>query len=888
MSFFGFDTTLDRLDAKNGAHGSEPVAVYDWGSESYEKFGATMDETLDELNDETFGAASEDVGKDFDFSSTKGSIQKSAETTSSVKSTTQQPALLNTGSDLTSRPSQSSLDAIWNDKSVASVLGRVGGDAWNKPAQTNNNSHNFSPFNAPSQSQPQVVQQSSQPRIRTLQEIEAEQLARVRGIGSSPALQHASPASHQHASPAVHHAASTMHQGSPGIPMHQGASPLHQNSSAMHQGPPGMHHVPPGMHQGLPPMHQSSPTMHHSTPMLHQALPYGHNRAQSLAQQHARTQSQIAALEGLEREMQAMQLGGGMGFRMGAMGINQASMGMNQGGMMGINQSSHPGMGMGPGGMMGMGGLEQLHQRAPSLNAKQQQQQQLLMGMHGLDPHPDMMMLPPEQREAVMGEAMRKIMETERMEEKRRIKAIKIAQMSKYNDLMSQSDKDFITRIQVSQLVTQDPSEDFYANSLGSSGIAAAATHTRGRRRENALQKMATQVERIVTNAKARELEKGAQSASHLQGALGKVSGRSYKAAPRQLLQVEHDHISKEDAATAKQAAQLGREALGNQPGAGTGIVKRDPLTRREALITLEAIYDRVLKIEQLQRAPPSPEDPVAEVKWRETYESETDALWSFLPILTPLETSNPHPFASLLAPSKGKRLIPRLTRIFDPNRVLTMYTLLIAVFSQLDVVREAEQDHVQTDLFMTSVLPPLVPILGNAGLRFVHGLLGLLIESGSNLVQLAGTKPGIAVLTILLSRVEILKTSEAEAPNSSELQAWQNVFDTLFRSLAQHLVSLFPSTRYAAAQAFGATPHLPEGPDVADEPVWQFCAALAVNADMQQQQQLVAELRDKVLENVAGATKGWAADERAGALKIANVNLFLHALGLDSSQIVL
>lgn len=81
---------------------------------------------------------------------------------------------------------------------------------------------------------------------------------------------------------------------------------------------------------------------------------------------------------------------------------------------------------------------------------------------------------------------------------------------------------------------------------------------------------------------------------------------------------------------------------------------------------------------------------------------------------------------------------------------------------------------------------------------------------------------------------------------------------------------------------------YLPEGPDAADEPVWQFCAALAVNADMQQQQQLVAELRDKVLENVASATKGWVTDERTRAMKIANVNLFLHALGLDSSQIML
>ncbi|KAB5594970.1 DNA topoisomerase 2-associated protein pat1 [Ceratobasidium theobromae] len=873
MSFFGFDTTLDRLDSKNGAHGDEPVAVFDWGSESYDRLGAPIDDSLDELNDETFGTGAEDVGKDFDFSATKGGLSHPTAEPAPAKVLTQPTAAsTNANGDLTSRPSQSSLDAIWNDRSAASVLGRVGGDSWNKPAQTNNK---FSPFGTAPQPQPQAAQQTSQPRIRTLQEIEAEQLARVRGIGS-PALHQASPVPHQHASPAVHHAAPVMHQGPP---------PLHQNPASLHQGPVGMHQLAPGIHQGLPSMHQSSPTMHQNPPIMHQGSPYGHNRAQSLAQQHARTQSQIAALEGLEREMQAMQIGGGMGFgRMGGMSMNQG--GMNQGGMMALNQGGLPNMGMGHAGM----NMDQLqHQpRAPSMSMKLQQQQQLLMGMHGIDPHSDMMLLPPEQREAVMSEAMRKIMETERMEEKRRIKAMKIAKMSKYNDLMSQSDKDFITRIQVSQLITVDPSEDFYANSLGSSGIPAAAAHTRGRRRENALQKMAAQVERIVNNAKVRELEKGAQGASHLQGALGKVSGRSYKAAPRQLLQVEHDHISKEDAATAKQAAQLGREALANQSGPGAGIVKRDPLTRRETLMTLEGIYDRVLKIEQLQRAPPPPEDPTAQAQWREMYEGELNSLWAYLPILTPLETSNPHPFASLLAPSKGKRLIPRLTRLFDPNRVLTMYTLLIAVFSQLDVVREAEQNHIQTDLFMASVLPPLVPILGNAGLRFVHGLLGLLIESGSNLVQLAGTKPGIAVLTILLSRVEILKTSEAEAPDSGELQAWQNVFNTLFRSLAQHLVSLFPSTRFATAQAFGANPYLPEGPDVADEPVWQFCAALAVNADMQQQQQLVAELRDKVLENVASATKGWIADDRVRALKLANVNLFLHALGLDSSQIML
>jgi DNA topoisomerase 2-associated protein PAT1 len=75
----------------------------------------------------------------------------------------------------------------------------------------------------------------------------------------------------------------------------------------------------------------------------------------------------------------------------------------------------------------------------------------------------------------------------------------------------------------------------------------------------------------LASNANSRFLA----SYHGLQGALGKTSGRSYKAAPRQLLQVDtsntatHLHISKEDAirthgeGAAKEAAKIGVEALG-------------------------------------------------------------------------------------------------------------------------------------------------------------------------------------------------------------------------------------------------------------------------------------------------------------------------------------
>ena len=105
---------------------------------------------------------------------------------------------------------------------------------------------------------------------------------------------------------------------------------------------------------------------------------------------------------------------------------------------------------------------------------------------------------------------------------------------------MTQSDKDFITRIQVSQLVTQDPyADDFYAQVYGAilrsrmglqsqdervlkfgsgGGIGLGLVSKGANRRPSAMQRMEQQVERIVSNARKREEEKG------LHGALGYLS----------------------------------------------------------------------------------------------------------------------------------------------------------------------------------------------------------------------------------------------------------------------------------------------------------------------------------------------------------------------------
>jgi DNA topoisomerase 2-associated protein PAT1 len=113
-------------------------------------------------------------------------------------------------------------------------------------------------------------------------------------------------------------------------------------------------------------------------------------------------------------------------------------------------------------------------------------------------------------------------------------------------------------------------------------------------------------------------------------------------------------------------------------------------------------------------------------------------------------------------------------------------------------------------------------------------------------------------------------------------------MFDHLCQFLFGNLLSLFPSTRMAASLPLGPNYYLrmSKAVDLADQSVWQFLAALALCASNEQQQRLVTELREKVLENVVSATKGWVSDESERQAKLDNVNLFLHALGLDSSQI--
>ncbi|PWN35702.1 uncharacterized protein FA14DRAFT_160738 [Meira miltonrushii] len=589
--------------------------------------------------------------------------------------------------------------------------------------------------------------------------------------------------------------------------------------------------------------------------------------------------------------------------------------------------------------------------------------------------------------------ALAKIDEAFRQENKRQVRISKIQSMAPRNNLMSRSDKDFITRIQVSQLISSDPyTDDFYAhiyfalhgnrsrvtlpasneeekqkeqkkveestngqdNSNAQQGEEkqkkARQRKTQPNRRETAMLRMQQQVERIVQNRKER-IEKAGASAS-LEGALGRVSLGTTKA-PRQMLQINQDGTEAgsasppttngaakndgSDVTGTGHAQNAAQQALQGASLAQGGVQKRPALNKLEVLTILEKLYDIVLNLEQSRRTAPADvseqnNDPAA-VEWRQQRDVLASQLWQELRVLEPLEVSDPHPFVSLLSTVKGKRILPRALRHLSSEQTLTAMTMIVASFDRLDVVRESvvldepvntkaspaaaeRRANVQrqTEAFVTSIVPGMLSLMATVPMRIVSGMLALFLER-NNPVRVAQSKPGVAFLTIFLSRAASLRQSAPSlsspimsagglnkgdgsgAPSPADLAQWNEIFNLLIQRLAQppeQLVTLFPSTRAKARLPFGA-PALDGARkaqlEVEDRDIWQLMAAIAVSANMTQQQILVTGLREKILENVLEAKQWSAANPIAAShgeadLRIRNVNLLLHALNLDAAQI--
>lgn len=446
-------------------------------------------------------------------------------------------------------------------------------------------------------------------------------------------------------------------------------------------------------------------------------------------------------------------------------------------------------------------------------------------------------------------------------QEKNLRRAQKIGHMARYNGLMSNGDKNYVLKVQISQLVSEDPeADDFYytvhSTLRGRTHVQQSLGHfeqtylsrpgqsnRRGHReKQNPMLKMQQQVQKIIASAKTRP--KGNFLA--VEGSLGKLSFSRVRQ-PRQVLSVKMPD----------NAVPLNKQS------------------KKEALQNIEIVYNTLLLLEHTGRQVPAPQAPPVEVEgWKDRINDQTEQIWSSLHIMDEIDDSQLHPFIQLLQYAKGKKLIPRVYRSLNPERRLTLISMVVAHLDLLDVVSLARydesgsmsrQNREDIELFTQTVLPPLLVFTSEASLKIVSGLLNMLITRNS-VELLATSKVGLSFMTMFISRAEIAKDSE-QIDQAEELSPWHDTYNHFFSVMEGKFSMIFPPPSHHVEEIYP----------------WQFLAACAVSASPEQQHALVNEARDRVLDNVQTA-KGLPRE--LADIKRGNVNLFLHAIGLDASQL--
>ncbi|KAI1976453.1 DNA topoisomerase 2-associated protein pat1 [Ophidiomyces ophidiicola] len=469
----------------------------------------------------------------------------------------------------------------------------------------------------------------------------------------------------------------------------------------------------------------------------------------------------------------------------------------------------------------------------------------------------------------------------------------KIHLLSKGNGLMTPQDKNFITRIQLQQLVSASGnteesdadvllSEDFYYQ-VYSQIRGAPRQHPRqplghfaqtylfqtgnrtggmGRRQyqnaDNHMQRMQQQVQRAVEAAKLRPKNKQLI----IEGSLGKISFSNAKT-PRTLL-----NIKRPDSADGQKPANTKKDTQ----------TRLSPSDRKSILNNIEKAYDTLMRMEDHERKmPPPPDAEDAEavekhMEWRKRMGDLNRKLWVDMKVHEPIfpGSQTPHPFIALLSYPKGKKVIPRIFRHMEQEQRVTILTMIIVHLDVLDVVQRAQLQPGETqppgpvreeiDLFSQTVMPSLLGYVNEAPLKIIIGLLGLVIYR-TNIHAVSRTRVGLGVLTMLLSRAELVK--EAGTVDNEEWQQWTDLYNQLFDRLEPILSDIFPGS-------------INSGDDMY---VWQFLAAVGLGASPEQQQRLVIAVKNRVLETVA-QSKTLPAD--MASQRLGNVNLFMRAIGLD------
>ncbi|KAI8870838.1 hypothetical protein GQ42DRAFT_162435 [Ramicandelaber brevisporus] len=466
--------------------------------------------------------------------------------------------------------------------------------------------------------------------------------------------------------------------------------------------------------------------------------------------------------------------------------------------------------------------------------------------------------------------------------------------------------------------------------------------NNRQTRQEQAANQMAQQMQRILEAAKRPK-----KDTVTLEGALGNIVIRSSKA-PKQAISL------------ARGASESTEDLPGSaqQPTAMSHRVNLQLIESVYSnLLQIEALFREQ---DAAALKPPSQEVEDQLASLASSIEQIKQRIFDLLDLDNPIGEVRPHTVIRLLSVQKGMAAFPRVLNYVGNDGALRLLSCIFANLDSLPLcgpasftalLTQQQEQHEQrgrlssssfsdpsdaraltagstdpsatslrerriiedAETFMRCVIPLVAINLSKSPLPIINGLLHLMVDRNS-IPYLAMSKPGLTCLTLLLVRMATLRQEQAQLVDSVDLAHSTEVFAQLFNSLTSYIAALFPSTMNQATlglqQQQQQTPSAESPTDSQQQQqqqqnsipgsediyVWEFLAAMASCATVDQQRQLITEARDKILENimlsrVAGQTAALfgpssAASAEEAALRINSANIFLHTLGLDASYI--
>ncbi|CCK72062.1 deadenylation-dependent mRNA-decapping factor PAT1 KNAG_0I02770 [Huiozyma naganishii CBS 8797] len=518
------------------------------------------------------------------------------------------------------------------------------------------------------------------------------------------------------------------------------------------------------------------------------------------------------------------------------------------------------------------------------------------------------------------------------------VRHAKVEKILKHAGLMTPRDKDFITRYQLSQIVTEDPyDEDFYfqvykiiqrGGVVGESnkGLIARAylEHSghrlggRYKRADIALQRMQNQVEKAVTVAKERpqknknKLEEEASGAGGREGVLGKVSTAMNSKTPRRQLQIPLANLRSNSEI---EASELEASAKVPTPGAleevtqsldNVEISQKSRVRRRSSyafssvdhnsvlgrsggrkfvLSLIETVYEEVLELE---------------ANLRSGKETNNQKLWDALHVND--DVYEVCPFVSMLTFDKGVKIMPRIFNFLDKQQKLKSLQMFFSELSHLNIIiissyktnpTPSDAQLKKIDLFQTVFLKIIVSFLSSSS-NFIE-IMGLLLHliKNNNVSFISTSKIGLNLITVLISRAALIRqdTNRSNVLSSPEISTWNEIYDKLFTAMESKIVAVFPPAEYTDRVVHAAGSTAPT--KYYDQAyIWQFLASLALSGKLNHQRIIIDEVRDEIFGTINAAeemreqaknTQGAPADDllyRRDKL-YQDLNLFLNVMGL-------